>query len=513
MTKPQFITNDAEIRQLEGLYIKERTPPASVSEAALNTVGVFGRCMKGPIGKAVRISDEARFVEVFGGGYLSGSLVNMVWKSFLNKNVVKDVVVVRVAAAAAVVASFTAETTAGGAGTAVLRIDASSAGAWGNTVQFKVEAATDAVSTHFNLTVKDTLTGKTTTYENLNINTASDNNLATVVGDNDGRLVTLTKLADGRPVNNAAGVDGADTSGFTYLGQTVAAFTSVAGADGTLADSDFYGVGKGLDILADYDGVGIIYCAEYSSATLKSQIKTAASTATDRMYIIEPNSETVDEAAAITDAALYRNDDGRIIYAYNHAYTVDPVTGTEVLTSPAAWMGCILGNTDVDIHPGEQDTKRFLAGITRLYRPSITRANYKLLKAAGIAAMETDVGEPVFVSGVTTSLVSGKKEITRRRSTDFLQLSVADYLKFHVKKKNTLERRIAMRAAIQAFLNGLKKQGRVVEDFEVDGEILNTSLDRANGIERILMRVKLIGHMLHVVLETEVGTGVSITSN
>jgi hypothetical protein len=512
VTKPQFITNDAEIRQLEGLYIKERNPPASVSEAALNTVGVFGRCLKGPVGTAVTIGDEARFVEVFGGGYLDDVLVNDVWKSLLNKNTVKDLRVVRVAAAAAVAASFTLETAAGGAGTALLRIDASSVGAWGNELQWKVTDATDANVNHFNLTIQDTLTGKTVLFENLDISTGNDNT-ATVVGTDDGRLITLTKLASGRPVNSAAGVDGADSSGYTYLGQTVAGFTSVVGADGTLAASDYYGTGKGLDVLADLDGVGIVYCAEYSSATLKSQVKTKAATATDRMFIIEPDSSSVDEAAAITDVATYRNDDGRIIYVYGHAYTVDPVTATEILTSPAAWMATVLGNTDVDIHPGEQDTKRFLAGISRLYRPSISRANYKLFKAAGISSLETDAGDPVFVSGITTSLVSGKTEITRRRSTDFLQLSVADYLKYHVKKKNTVERRIAMRAAVSAFLNGLKRQGRVVEEFEVDGEILNTAADRANGIERLLMRVKLIGHMLHVVLETEVGTGVTISAS
>lgn len=505
--QPLFTTNDADISKLEGLYIKERNPPASVVETSLNTVGVFGVTMKGPVGEAITITSEARFLEVFGGGYLNGVLVNDVWKSLLNKGMSK-MVVCRVAAPAAVAASFTVETAAAGGGTAIARIDATSPGTWGNLIQFRVKTATDGNVNHWDLDVKDTITGRVYEYKNLDT-TTGNNNLATVLGDDDGNPVVITKLADGRPVSNAAGVDGADSDGYVNLGETVTAFTSVAGTDGTVADADYYGTGEGLDILKAYPGIAIIYCAEYMSANLKSQMKTAAAAASDRMFIIGPNDETVTVASAITDAASYRGD--RLIYAYNSAYTVDPVTGTEVLTDASSWMASILANTDVDIHPGEEDTKRFLAGITRLYRPALTRADYVDLRAAGISAMEVDLGSPVFVSGVVTDLTSGKTEITRRRMADFLQLSVANSLRFTVKKKNTVERRLANAGMINAFLKDLQKAGRVVEAYSVDGEILNTPTQRAAGIEKILMRVKLIGHMLHVVIETEIGTGVTIT--
>lgn len=507
MPSPLFTTNDADITQLEGLYIKERTPPATVNEASLNTVGIFGRTMRGPVGEAIEITSEARFIEVFGPGYLDGVLVNHVWKSLLNKGMSR-IVVARVYAAAAVKASFTLETAAGGAGTAVLRVDASSVGAWGNSVAVKVAAASDADADHFNLTVWDQITGKTVTYKNLDISTGEDNTLE-VLGDDDGNLITLTKLASGRPVNHAAGVDGADSDGFVNLGETVAAFTSVAGADGTIVDGDYYGTSKGLDLLKDYPDIGIIFPAEYMAAGLKAQMEPAAAAATDRMFIIGADAETTAASAAVTDAASYASD--RIIYAWNHPYTQDPETGTEILTRPESWMASVLANTDVDIHPGEEDTKRFLAGITRLYNPSVPRADYVSLRAGGVCALEIDLGSPVFVSGVTTSQTSGLTEITRRRMTDFLQLSVADALRYTVKKKNTVERRAANVGMIKAFLQDLKSARRVVEDFTVDGEILNTVAQRAAGIEKILMRVKLLGHMLHVVLETEIGTSVSIT--
>lgn len=513
MTAPLFTTNDADITKLEGLYIKERTPPATIAEVSLSAVGVFGTTLKGPAGP-IRITSEARFLEVFGGGYLANVLVNNVWKSLLNKGL-SEIYVTRVSAAAAVKASYTLESAAGGAGTALLRIDASSVGAWGNYVKWRVNAPTDGVSGRFNLLIKDTLTGKVTTYENLDITTGVDNTLTVLGSDTDGNLITLTKLASGTPYTSIPGTDGAgavstEDEGYTALGQTVASFTSVSGSDGTVADSDYFGTGKGLDLLATYPGIGVVYCAEYQSANLKSATKTFAATATDRVFLIGANDATVSESSAATDAASYRNNDGRLIYCYNHPYTLDPITGTEVQTAPTSWMASVLSNTDVDIHPGEEDTKRLLAGITRLTKPAITRADYVALKAAGVSALEVDLGQAVFVSGVTTSLVSGKTEITRRRMADFLQLSVAEALRYSVKKKNTVARRNANVGMITAFLGGLKKANRVVEDFQVDGEILNTSLTRAQGIEKILMRVKLLGHMLYVVLETEIGTAVTI---
>lgn len=517
MTAPFFTTNDADFVKLEGVYIKETNPPAGITEQSLNVVGVFGVTVKGPDTPVV-ITSESRFLEVFGGGYLNDVLVNDVWQALLNKGF-SQLVVNRVRAAAAVKASFTVETAAGGAGTAIARIDASSVGTWGNNLRFKVEAATDGDATHWNMRLIDDNTGRSYLFENINTSTGNDNT-ATIFGTDEGRLIDVTKLASGRPVNNAAGVDGADADGYVNLGETVAGFTSVAGTDGAVADSDYTGSAKPLQNIAGYPGVAIVFCAEYMNDTIKAAMEVAAAASSDRLFLIGPDDQTVNVSAAITDVADYRHD--RIVYCYNHCYTTDPETATEILVRPESWMASILANTDVDIHPGEEDTKRYLAGITRLYYPSLVRADYENLRAAGISAMEIDLGSPVFVSGMTTSLEPGKTQITRRRMADFLQLSAAYALRFHVKKKNTVERRRAIAGTLRGWLSNLARAGRVVDRnddgsgaFEIDGEILNNPTDRANGIERILMRVRLVGHMLHVVLQTEIGTGVefSVTAN
>src|SRR5215213_5835638 len=102
MTAPFFTTNDSEINRLEGLYIKERNPPATISGVFLGTVGVVGDAIRGPVDTAVEITSEARFREVFGGRDQGsgGATVSSLWKAVVNKPFGK-LVVVRAAAAAA----------------------------------------------------------------------------------------------------------------------------------------------------------------------------------------------------------------------------------------------------------------------------------------------------------------------------------------------------------------------------------------------------------------------------
>jgi hypothetical protein len=394
------------------------------------------------------------------------------------------VTVVRAAAAAAVAAT---KHFANVTPTDIIDVTASGVGVWGNDVTIDIEDASDGDAQHFNLSVN--YLGGSTTYKNLNCYTASDDNLLATIGDDYGNLIVVTKLANGRPLNASA----------TAL---------VSGAEGSIADSDFTASNKGLNVAANVQGVGVVWVAERMSDTLKAAIETLANAATDRVYLIGADADSTSLASAVTDIADYRGD--RMIYCFNHTYTLDPETGAEILTRPESWMASVLSQTDIDIHPGEEDTVKFTAGIIRLYNSSYTRADYITAKDAGICALESDVSGFKFVSGVTTSLTPGKEQITRRRMTDYIQLSLANSLKYFVKKKNTLTRRKVMVGLVDSYLDGLKKAERVVELYNVDGEILNTVNSRAQGIERLFVRVKLIGHMLHLVLETEIGTTVKI---
>lgn len=506
-----FTNNPAEWERLPGVYVSERDPPGFIRGRNLSTVFYFGRTARGPV-TPQKITNPARFEELYGGLYLNGELVNEIARALLNKPL-GAFVVRRVEADDAVAASFTFETAAGGAGTAVLRADASSKGSWGNLVGVKITAATDGVAGHFNLRAK--FEGGEQVAQNLDIGVGA-NNLLTVYGDDAGNFVTLTKLADGRPVNTAAGVDGADADGYVNLGDVVAGFTSAVGDDGAIAAADY------VAALADakaYDGAAIVICPDSledvvaggAQATLNAAIVTAAAAAVDRVFLTwsgkygdTPANEITAHAAQITTQT------GRIVWAYNAAKTLDPVTATKIPSPPHHWMASILAQNDVDIHPGAQVTRKQTAGISELYNEAISREDLIALAEAGISTLERLEDGFQFRDAVTDDTTPGKTELVYRRQRDFLQLSASKRLRFYVKERNLVERRAQMIGEIDAFSAELASIPRVVEAWQVLSDEVNTPTNRGKGIELILWRVRLIGHMKSIVLQTDMGTGITI---
>ena len=281
MPAPLFTTNPAEFTRLEGLYVYETTPPGFIRGVSLGTAAVFGRCVRGPVDTPLEITSESRFLEVFGGRDYGagGTLIGHIWRDLLNKPFGK-LIVCRAADADATTTSFTHETAADGAGTAVLKIEASSPGAWSNgLVYWQVVDATDGNANHFNLMVK--YLGKTTTYENLSIYSTDDNLLETL-GDDEGNVVVLTKVAAGRPINSASVTETEfaavrDSDGWVPLG-LITGWTAVAGSDGTIAAADYTGTNRALDQVKAYRGVGIVWCAE-DDATITPSVNWSAATA------------------------------------------------------------------------------------------------------------------------------------------------------------------------------------------------------------------------------------------
>lgn len=486
-----FSSNPSDWSRLEGLYVNERLPPAFIQGADVSVVGFAGKTVRGPLTPQV-ITSPARFLEVYGGRDYGGggAIVNEVWKALLNKKF-GTIVVRRVAAAAAAAATVTLDDTPGVGGTNIVTVDASSVGAWGNSLTVSIENATDGDGTHFNARVK--LNGSQYLYQNLNFSGSNDNSL-TVVGSDLGNVVTLTKLAAGRPHN-----------------QTDTAMSG--GSDGSIANSDYT---SGVTDLASYQGVSVVLIPEAppTPATVNATIVTLAAAATDRIFLtwsgVYGNSAAT-EVTAVGAQITTRSD--RIVWCYNAPNTQDPTTATNVQTAPHVWMASILSQTDVDVHPGDHDNDKLTAGIASVAFDSLSRDDLIALRNAGISTIERLPGSFTFRSGVTTNLTPGLTEITRRRSADFLQVSMASRLKFHVKKKNTVERRLIIRGEIEGFLGPMKDQNRIVEDFEVNQDSVNTAAQRAQGIEHALIKVRLIGHILYLVLDTEIGEGVTVTSS
>jgi hypothetical protein len=490
-----FTTNPADYEQLEGLYITEKRPPGIVQGRALNTVGMAGRCVRGPLTPQL-ITSPARFTEVYGGRDYGGggAVVGEVWKALVNKKF-GPVVVRRVAADDAVVATKNVATVTP---TTIARVDATSVGLWGNDVTIKVEDATDGVATHWNLRVN--YRGAEVVYENLDTTTGNDN-LASVIGDDLGNPVVVTKVADGRPINT-----------------TPSPVNLASGSEGTLTATHYV---NGITDVAYFQGVAVCLVPEVgvTQATLNAAIVTLAAAIRDRIFLVWSGSTSnapATEATAKSTQITTQSD--RIWWCFNASRTNDPGTGTLFWQGPHVWMASILSQTDVDIHPGAHENAEFCAGINSLQNEALTRDDLILLRKAGISTLEKLPGEFLFRSAVTTNTDPALAQCTRRRMVDFLQLSGSDALKFNVKGKNTRIRRAQEAGELIAFSAELQGAERIIDadsddngpGFLVDNVSVNTTSQRGRGIEKLLWRVRLIGHQLYLVLETEMATGLII---
>ena len=483
-----FTNNPAQYRQVSGLYVNEQNPPAQVGGVSLNTPVFVGECVRGPTGSVQFVSSPQRFSDIFGErNYVSGSaVVGKVWKHLLNKQIF-PVGVLRVAPSA----STSGVLTVLSGTTASFQLTANGPGAWAGSVAVAVQSASDGNASHFNLVAS--YNGKQYVYPNIDISTSTSDNSLQVIGDDAANLFTFTKLASGRPGN-------------------LAATPMLSASDGNIADADYTSTSTGIQVAAQTPGYSIVDVAGYSTSAVKTTMNTLAAASSDRVFLIGPDSETVSAATAQAEAQTFNND--RLVYCFNHAYTQDPTTATLVLNSPTGWMAAVLANTPEYVHPGDADNKRYLAGITKLYNEAYARGDYVAFYnvdgAGGIAALQRNSGF-VFRDAPTTSGTSGRKELTRRRMVDYIQLSLADALDPFTKKQITPDFESAVGGICRDFLGNLKSQQRDVKDFLVDQKTKNTQAQIDAGEYHILLKVKLYSFDLALVLDTQIGTTVTVT--
>ncbi len=522
MPDPRYISSEAQI-SAPGVYVQELAPAVPTRGQRRRIVAFAGECVRGPVGRAVRCTSYKRFVEVFGGrdkGINGGTIAGHVWKALQGKRW-GAFYVTRAAAAAAVVASFTFETAAGGAGTPVLRIDAANAGTWGNDVMVRIFPATNGVATSFNMQVK--LYGQIKLYENLSIN-ATDDNLASVIGSDDANWIVATKLAAGRPVDHAAAVDGADADGFVNLGEVVASFTSVAGTDGAIADTDFTATGKAMEIIDRIRGVHACAVVGRSNAAIKAKASTLAAATTQRVWFITSDAASTTQAAAITERQSLSG--GRLSYWWNHCYIRDPITDEEIAEEPFLVNLSIISQTDPDMHVGDFENSEFTAAIRRVYN-ELGPEDRDALYEAGVSFMHKDLdaaGNEMFIAGnaVTCDLAVNNMDLDGRYMKDYLIDAIATRLRGDQFKGNTKSARAERASSILAFLEGLARTERYIMTDEDSGKPLvsyvndgsvNTLDAQATGLQVEQCIARLIPKNKQILLNITVGVDATVSEN
>jgi hypothetical protein len=518
MPQIRYITSQSQAGA-PGVYIQELAPAQPIKGQRNRIASFIGQCCRGPVGIPVPIRGYGRFRDVFGDrdyNKRGGTIIGHVWKDLQAKQW-GQIYVVRVAAAGAVAASFTANTLAAHAGTNVLQIDASSVGLWGNDVGFKVGNATNADANYFNLYIR--LYGKVKVFENITIH-GTDNNTNSVVGSDYATLIKLTKLAAGRPVNSTPSTDGADADGYVLLGQTVAGYVSVAGSDGAIANSDYT---DAITLMNGFNGVNVCTVSGRSNTTIKTAIATAAGTAAQRVWYISPDDETVSVASAITERSNFSTQ--RMTYWYNHEYITDPITLEQILVEPKLLPMSIATQTDPDVHPGDFDNAVFSTGSRGVYA-SLSTDDRDDLDAGGVSFIWRDKdarGNDVTIPGnaLTCDFSTNNRDLDGRFMKDVLLDAIGRRLQGDQFKGNTPDNRAERAADVAGFLTTLAKSNRYVLRDEqgnalfsyVNNESVNTQAEQADGDQHESLVCTLIPKNKRIFLGATIGVDAVVTEN
>ena len=487
MTIPQTITNEGQIGA-ENTYLLEKDPPPTTVGPKIRNVGIAGECVRGPANVVLRVGDPGRFEAVYGGRDFGsgGAIIGDIWQFMLNRTF-GTMYLVRVVAADAVTAERDFLATA----TPIVNIAASSPGAYGNDILIDVELADDGDAAHWNLLI--TWNEVFQKFPNLDTSATGNDNILVVMGDDESLLVTVTKLADGRPDDIAA-----------------QALDDTAGAEGTVVDADFTGAGAAHELLANHVDVHYIADAGRVNTALKTDLNTkAAAAGPGKHFVVGPDSEVTSQSTFETEVNAFTASD-RLIACFNHERIFDPTTSAKIFQQPEAQMLSNLSQTGPNQHVGAKARRKLAAGTIELAH-ELSEPDYTSLRENRICGLERVKGGFIFRSGVTTE-PGTNGEIAARRQKDHIILAASERQSFDVKEPNSQTNRDARTASVGGFLDELAANEEIVAstggeaDAIYDTETLNTTASRATGLQRDRLSVRIIPHNLFMVLVSTIDT-------
>jgi hypothetical protein len=305
------------------------------------------------------------------------------------------------------------------------------------------------------------------------------------------------KQADGRPVNASSAL-------------------STAGSDGTLAVGDY---NAAMNDLAGFPGVDVVLVPEIvtgSAATFHANLVTLAAQVSDRIFLTwaQVHGQSIATEKAQAAAQITTRTDRIVVVLQQPGGPSTRIRRSRCSRRRTCGSRRSCSQTDIDIHAGSAETMALLAGITRLTSPALSARPprpHRPARSWHLLARAARRRLPVPLV-VVTDLTSGKTELNPapHGRLPAAQRS-AKRLRHWVKAKNTAER--ARHDGLRAHRVLARAQAcrdRVIEDFQIDQVSVNTKAQRSQGIEKLLWRVDLIDHILALVFETEIGTGVVI---
>ena len=377
-----------------------------------------------------------------------------------------------------------------------IQVDATSEGAWANGatgygITYDIVDATDLDATHFDFVTH--FGGKSTRYKNLNTTTGQDN-LASVVGTAESNLVLLTKLSDGRPIN----VTGASLA---------------TGSDGEVDGGSYL---DALDLAANYPGIDIVAVCERAvdaagQVMLNAEITWLAPLHPMVNFVTWGGvyGDVADDAALkVAQITTLANN---IIWCTNTSRTLDAKAGDFIEGGSHLDMAALLSQTDADIHPGDEDNLKILAGINSLGNESLGRGDLITAKEAGMSTLEKVDGGFRFHTAVATD----GSEVTDVRAAQFLIQSLTNAWKHDIRKPFTTDRATNMIGKGNAFCKELQDTPRIIDsDSATLGkawkfQFVQTDEERAQNLGKLQTQIRTVPHLLYLAVLTDISTGTS----
>lgn len=479
---PYFSNDPTVYDDLDGLVVSEISPPPAITGAAANIACLVGQFQRGPL-TLTDVGSIGELYEIFG----KGATPTKGEKALRNKKFGR-LRVIRVAAAAAAKATKIF-TDGGGTPVDIITFTAKYKGVYGNSITVTIAAGS---TTGKKYTIKDT--SSTTVlpdevYDNVVVTAITASTFAA------SKLVDVTVLATSAEPANAS------------------ATALATGSEGSVADSDYQ---SAIAVAAGENSCNVLFLDEYTD-TRNGYLETHAAETQDKMVLLT-GAEADAYTDAVTDAAGYRDTDGRVVFMWNFVQTT--IDGVSEYRPPCEWLACIISQTSPHIDPSYAKNAQFTVGATGL-KNNPTRAAQIALKDAGVCSFynDSEIGILVKSPVVTQIADSTKRTIMRRRMADWLIQSASNFLKLYQGAPNSKENRTNVKAAILNFVDQAERDKILPKDSElkagkaklVDTESLNTDASIGAGMFKILWRQRIYSSMRFIVLQAEIGETVVVT--
>lgn len=326
-------------------------------------------------------------------------------------------------------------------------------------------------------------------------------------------------------------------NGLTFVATQAANYTGGSAMD-TLYKDCFEAFLSDISPARDVSIIAAARTSDTIRSALRIHVQSASAYGKGRMAVIAPKINVVSQSTVVGDSApgVGATRDERVIYCWPGTQTqIADAVGKSIKTAIGTYtedgqldvradmyMASILSNLAAERNPGQSADPVPLClssalGLQRGLTSNFTMADYILFKQNGIAALREDrvVGK-VFQSGITSSIISGQKNINRRRMADEIQDSLAAAYEQYTKLPLTQALKDSIDGATVAYLNGLlspnNPAAQRIEAYSVDSKSGNTPELNAQGIYVVIVRVRMLATSDDIVLQAEVGPTVNIST-